>query len=67
LQALVDTYARQEGTKIKSWAEYKRRIEPVFANQRRTGSTMLGNVGIEPHIIEAALNRVSVRSQPDAT
>jgi integrase len=34
---------------------------------RRTGSTMLGNMGVEPHIIEAALNHVSIHSQLAAT
>jgi transposase len=33
LQALVNIYARQEGGRLKSWAEYKRRIEVVFAKQ----------------------------------
>ena len=34
---------------------------------RRTGATMLGNMGIEPHIIEAGLNHVSIHSQLAAT
>lgn len=34
---------------------------------RRTGATMLGHMGIEPHIIEAALNHVSIHSRLAAT
>jgi integrase len=29
---------------------------------RRTGATMLGEMGVEPHIIEAALNHTSIHS-----
>jgi integrase len=34
---------------------------------RRTGATMLGELGIEPHIIEAALNHTSIHSPLAAT
>jgi hypothetical protein len=36
-------------------------------NMRRTGATMLGEMGELPHIIEAALNHVSIRSPLTAT
>jgi integrase len=34
---------------------------------RRSGATLLGNLGVEPHIIEAGLNHVSIHSQLAAT
>jgi integrase len=34
---------------------------------RRTGATLLGNMGVPPHIIEAALNHVSIHSPLAAT
>jgi integrase len=34
---------------------------------RRTGATMLGELGVEPHVIEAALNHISIHSQLAAT
>jgi hypothetical protein len=34
---------------------------------RRTGTTILGEMGIEPHILEAALNHVSIHSPLAAT
>ena len=34
---------------------------------RRTGATMLGEMGVEPHVIEAALNHTSIHSQLAAT
>jgi integrase len=34
---------------------------------RRTGATMLGELGVEPHIIEAALNHTSIHSPLAAT
>jgi integrase len=34
---------------------------------RRTGATMLGEIGVEPHIIEAALNHTSIHSPLAAT
>lgn len=34
---------------------------------RRTGATMLGEMGNEPHVIEAALNHASIHSQLAAT
>lgn len=34
---------------------------------RRTGATLLGEMGVEPHVIEAALNHVAIHSQLAAT
>jgi integrase len=34
---------------------------------RRTGATLLGEMEVEPHVIEAALNHTSIRSQLAAT
>lgn len=47
LQALADTYARQEGAKLKSWPEYKRRIESVFAKQLDQPLTELTLPGLQ--------------------
>jgi hypothetical protein len=30
---------------------------------RRSGATMLGNMGIEPHTVETSINHVSIHSQ----
>jgi integrase len=38
-----------------------------FHDLRRTGATMLGEMGVEPYVIEAALNHVSIHSQIAAT
>jgi integrase len=34
---------------------------------RRTGATMLGEMGVEPHVIEAALNHAAIHSRLAAT
>ncbi len=34
---------------------------------RRTGATLLGEMGVEPHVIEAALNHVAIHSRLAAT
>ena len=34
---------------------------------RRTGATLLGEMGVEPHVIEAALNHAAIHSRLAAT
>ncbi len=47
-----------EATRTAGWTRH---------DLRRTGATMLGEMGVEPHIIEAALNHTSIHSQLAAT
>ena len=53
-----ETKALQEATGTKGWTRH---------DLRRTGATMLGEMGELPDIIEAALNHVSIRSPLAAT
>jgi len=62
------------GTPLSNWDRATKIIQEDSGTSgwhrhdlRRTGATMLGNMGIEPHIIEAALNHVSIHSQLAAT
>ena len=48
-----ETKALQEASGTKGWTRH---------DLRRTGATMLGEMGVLPDIIEAALNHVSIRS-----
>jgi integrase len=53
-----ETKALQTTSKTKGWTRH---------DLRRTGATMLGNMGHPPHVVEAALNHTSVHSQLAAT
>jgi integrase len=53
-----ETKALQEASGTKGWTRH---------DLRRTGATMLGEMGELPDIIEAALNHVSIRSPLAAT
>lgn len=53
-----ETKKLQEATKTAGWQRH---------DLRRTGATMLGELGIDPHVIEAALNHTSIHSQLAAT
>lgn len=52
------TKAIMEATGTAGWTRH---------DLRRTGATMLGEMGVEPHVIEAALNHTSIHSQLAAT
>lgn len=45
--------AIMETSKTKGWTRH---------DLRRSGATLLGEMGVEPHVIEAALNHVSIKS-----
>lgn len=47
-------------TRLGIWPAPKRH------HVRRTGATMLSNMGIEPHITEASFHHISIHSQPAA-
>jgi integrase len=53
-----ETKALQEASGTEGWTRH---------DLRRTGATMLGEMGVLPDIIEAALNHVSIRSPLAAT
>jgi integrase len=71
-QALVASVPRIEGQalvfgKISGWARIKDRLDEAMGNPphwvlhdlRRTAATGMAEIGIAPHIVEAALNHVS--------
>jgi hypothetical protein len=53
-----ETRVFQEASETSGWHRH---------DLRRTGATMLGDMGVLPDIIEAALNHVSIRSPLAAT
>jgi len=62
------------GTVLGGWSRAQRAIHHASETKgwhrhdlRRTGATMLGEMGVEPYVIEAALNHVSIHSQIAAT
>ena len=67
-------FATEGGGKLVNW---DRETKAVMAETgtagwtrhdlRRTGATMLGKMGIEPHVIEAALNHAAIHSALAAT
>jgi integrase len=57
-----------------NWAPAQKRINRLSGTEgwhrhdlRRTGATILGEMGYEPHVVEAALNHVTIHSQLAAT
>jgi integrase len=67
-------FTTQGGGRLSNWDQETKRLMLDSGTQgwtrhdlRRTGATMLGEMGIEPHVIEAALNHVSISSQLAAT
>jgi integrase len=71
-EALV--FATGAGGRLGNW---DRRTKAVMAETgtkdwtrhdlRRTGATLLGELGVEPHVIEAALNHAAIHSQLAST
>jgi integrase len=66
-QSLV--FASQSGTPLGNWARAQKAIFEVSGTTgwhrhdlRRTGATMMGEVGIPPYVIEAALNHATIHT-----
>jgi integrase len=67
-------FATGNGTRLANWDKAGKAIHAATGTSgwtrhdlRRTGATMLGDMGIEPHIIEAALNHAAIHSQLAST
>jgi integrase len=67
-------FATAKGTRLANWDKAGKALHAATGTSgwtrhdlRRTGATMLGDMGIEPHIIEAALNHASIHSQLAST
>jgi integrase len=72
LDALI--FATSAGTRLGNWDRETKAIQEASGTSgwtrhdlRRTGATMLGEMGELPDIVEAALNHVSIRSPLAAT
>jgi len=71
-RALV--FATRTGAPLGNWDRATKRLHALTGTAgwhrhdlRRTGATLLGELGTEPHVIEAALNHVSIHSRLAAT
>ena len=67
-------FAARGGEKLANWDRTTKAVMEATGTAgwtrhdlRRTGATMLGEIGVEPHVIEAALNHTSIHSQLAAT
>jgi integrase len=67
-------FTTSKGTRLGNWDRETKIIHEASGTEgwtrhdlRRTGATMLGEMGVLPDIIEAALNHVSIRSPLAAT
>lgn len=67
-------FAARGGKKLANWDRTTKAIMEATGTEgwtrhdlRRTGATMLGEMGVEPHVIEAALNHAAIHSQLAAT
>jgi integrase len=67
-------FANSEGGRLQNWDRETKALMKASGTSgwtrhdlRRTGATMLGEMGETPDIIEASLNHVSIRSQIAAT
>lgn len=63
-------FPSDEGTKLGNWDRQTKRLQTASSTTgwtrhdlRRTGATMLGNMLVPPHVIEAALNHTHLHSQ----
>jgi integrase len=63
-------FTTETGGRLSNWDRETRIVQGATGtvgwtrhDLRRTGATMLGEMGTEPHIIEAALNHAEVRCQ----
>jgi len=62
-------FANARGSALGNWDRSTKRLHALSGTAgwhrhdlRRTGATMLGELGVEPHVIEAALNHVAIHS-----
>lgn len=67
-------FATGNGTRLANWDKAGKALHAATGTSgwtrhdlRRTGATMLGDLGVEPHLIEAALNHASIHSQLAST
>ena len=67
-------FSTSTGARLLNWDRETKAIHAASGTAgwtrhdlRRTGATLLGEMGVDPHIIEAALNHVSIHSQLAAT
>ena len=67
-------FATETGGRLLNWDRETKALQVASSTAawnrhdlRRTGATMLGEMGFEPHIIEAALNHTAIHSQLAAT
>jgi integrase len=67
-------FSTRTGKKLGNWDRHTKAVQKASGTSgwtrhdlRRTGATMLGEMGELPDIIEAALNHVSIRSPLAAT
>ena len=63
-------FSTRTGERLQNWDRESKAIMEASGTAgwtrhdlRRTGATMLGEMGVEPHVIEAALNHAAVHSQ----
>jgi integrase len=63
-------FANAHGNALGNWDRVTKRLHALSGTTgwhrhdlRRTGATMLGEIGVEPHVIEASLNHVTIHSQ----
>jgi len=63
-------FATRHGTRVGNWDKASKALHAATGTEgwtrhdlRRTGATMLGDMGVEPHVIEAALNHAAIHSQ----
>jgi integrase len=63
-------FPSDEGTALGNWDRQTKRLQAMSGTTgwtrhdlRRTGATMLGNMLVPPHVIEAALNHAHLHSQ----
>jgi integrase len=67
-------FASRRGAKLSNWDRETKRIMAETGTAgwtrhdlRRTGATQLGELGFEPHVIEAALNHAAIHSRLAST
>ena len=63
-------FATETGGRLLNWDRETKAIQTLTATKdwqrhdlRRTGATLMGDLGVQPHVIEAALNHTNIHSQ----
>jgi len=71
-EALI--FASSAGAALSNWHRWTKRVQAESGvggwhrhDLRRSAATLLGNLGTEPHLIEAALNHTAIHSRMAAT